>query len=815
MSGVKRTRDGQQTVYSDLLKVQKTTLQSTATSYRTLLLPDKNDTLATLSDITGGGGGGNVYLNANNAFTGTNSFLNNTSFYQASLTSTLKMSFALGPQTTLIANSSSGGTVTLPGSTGTLALLSDITSALSGYAQTGTTQTWTAVQTFTSNPVIAAITNGSATLTLPSTSGTLAKLTDIPSLSGYAQLGTAQSWTAVQTFSSNPVIAAITNGAATLTLPSTTGTLALTSQIPSLSGYAQLGVAQNWTATQTFTSNPFISNIRNGVYALAIPTLSGNDTIATLALANTFTNTCTFNQGISIPTGQSIATPQIALNNPSSGSAAFCTYAGSGLSNIAFPTSSGTLALTSQIPSLTGYAQLGVAQSWTAAQTFSTNPVIAAITNGGFTYTLPTLASNDTFMTNGSSAVVTNKNLVDANTFWVNNADNTKTVQWSVGNATGVALIIATSQTTSQTCSFPNVSSGDTIAVVNLAQTLSNKTLAAPSFSGSFRFVTTNLGAVATPVFTMGAAGNDGLYSSAAGNVTVTRAGVIGANFSSSGMALYNSAGTFAATLTTAAAANFTLTLPNVTSTLAALGLAQTFTTAQTFSGQIINTKAGATTAATAGFYSNPATVAMSGASNYYWNYFAAPPATASTTGTAATVCIAGASAGTASAGNYALQVIAGQNSVPAGTVGAPSIVFGANNSSGLCSSAANIVNTSISGVNVLAVNSTGATVNGKTTTTTLAVGSSGTTFNQFQSNTISYASSLAASFGSTTLAISFNFSSIPTVLACVQSAPGTNQNAVIVTVGSVTTTTANIIITNAYSSPTTGTIVVNWFAFN
>ena len=80
------------------------------------------------------------------------------------------------------------------------------------------------------------------TATLPANTGTI------------AELNFAQTWSAVQTFSSAPVISTITN-TGTLTLPTTTGTLATTSQLPTTIASASHKYLTSYTSTtETFTS---------------------------------------------------------------------------------------------------------------------------------------------------------------------------------------------------------------------------------------------------------------------------------------------------------------------------------------------------------------------------------------------------------------------------------------------------------------------------------------------------------------------------------------------------------------------------------
>ena len=70
-----------------------------------------------------------------------------------------------------------------------------------------------------------------AEIALPSSAGTLALTSDIPSLDNYVTLDGAQSISGVKTFSAAPVISSITNSGASLTLPSTAGTLALQADV--------------------------------------------------------------------------------------------------------------------------------------------------------------------------------------------------------------------------------------------------------------------------------------------------------------------------------------------------------------------------------------------------------------------------------------------------------------------------------------------------------------------------------------------------------------------------------------------------------
>lgn len=155
---------------------------------------------------------------------------------------------------------------------------------------------------------------------------------------------------------------------------------------------------------------------------------------------------------------------------------------------------------------------------------------------------------------------------------------------------------------------------------------------------------------------------------------------------------------------------NITLTLPATAGVIASLAANQTFTGNNFFQGQLVSTASSSATLASSPIYINPATTPMSAANDYRWFYMLAPPTSGSSSGTASTFTIAGPPS-TAATNNYSAQIIAGVTSIPSGTVGAPSLVFGNSNTTGLYSSAANTVNVSISGAVAATVNSTGTTL--------------------------------------------------------------------------------------------------------
>ena len=111
------------------------------------------------------------------------------------------------------------------------------------------------------------INSSSQEIALPSSAGTLALLSDIPSLANYVTLDGVQSITGVKTFSSAPVISSISNSSATLTVPSTTGTLALVSEVNAQKDRIDrlLGYLESWINA----GNLSMSDIRSVVDPVA------------------------------------------------------------------------------------------------------------------------------------------------------------------------------------------------------------------------------------------------------------------------------------------------------------------------------------------------------------------------------------------------------------------------------------------------------------------------------------------------------------------------------------------------------------------
>lgn len=93
--------------------------------------------------------------------------------------------------------------------------------------------------------------------------------------------------------------------------------------------------------------------------------------------------------------------------------------------------------------------------------------------NGSGSASLLTATSTDT---------LTNKSLSDTTTAFVNASTPSKTLKIDLsGSSASTTLTLATNQTTTQSLSIPNVSSGDSILTANASQTVTNKTISGAS----------------------------------------------------------------------------------------------------------------------------------------------------------------------------------------------------------------------------------------------------------------------------------------------------------------------------------------------
>ena len=153
---------------------------------------------------------------------------------------------------------SSGNAITFQNKAGTVALSSDIPTVPDTSKMVTTDGTQTLTNKTLTTPTISSIKNGSYTLTVPSKTATLATtsdgyLTAHQSLDSCVKTSGNQTVAGVKTFSSAPKLSTntITNSSGkTITLPSSAGTLALTSQITS-STYSDANV-KTWVLNNLY-----------------------------------------------------------------------------------------------------------------------------------------------------------------------------------------------------------------------------------------------------------------------------------------------------------------------------------------------------------------------------------------------------------------------------------------------------------------------------------------------------------------------------------------------------------------------------------
>lgn len=230
------------------------------------------------------------------------------------------------------------------------------------------------------NKNIEQFTNGTAVITTPTTSGVLA-------LDDETLVKTDKEQTLT-----NKTIASFKSGSATITTPTTTGTLALTSDIPSTSGLVTLNTAQEITGEKTFKGKLTVENSSRTLYhkteggttyGASFPASSG--TVVTTTASQTLTN-------------KTIASFK------------------SGSATITAPTTTGTLALTTDIPSASNFVTLNSSQDITGAKTFKSNLTVENSgrtlyhkTVGGTTYGASFPAITDTVVTTMATQTLYNK----------------------------------------------------------------------------------------------------------------------------------------------------------------------------------------------------------------------------------------------------------------------------------------------------------------------------------------------------------------------------------------------------------------------
>ena len=216
--------------------------------------------------------------------------------------------------------------VTLPDKDGTLATLDDIPEPLDTepFVTKSEDETISGQKTFQSTIIVPSISyDGAKILNVPNTDSTIATTYDLGS---YVTLGTVQDISAQKTFTVAPKISTNSLKSSsnyTVTIPNNTCTL------------MTIDTAQNVTQRKTFITPPQFNN--NGFYnsygyLISFPSLAQSATLATINRDQTISGINTFSKTIKLTDGI----------QHSSGS------------KISVPTTGGTMALTSDIPSVSG-----------------------------------------------------------------------------------------------------------------------------------------------------------------------------------------------------------------------------------------------------------------------------------------------------------------------------------------------------------------------------------------------------------------------------------------------------------------------------
>jgi hypothetical protein len=319
-------------------------------------------------------------------------------------------------------------TYTLPGATGTLALTSD----LSAYVTLATPQTITGAKTFTANTNLDGYVTSSNAMDITGIFSMLNK-TGYAASTGRTILTTNSSGgygTLTYTFGTSVLsVLSLPIGNYTYTFPSSTGTVALTSDIPSLSGYVPYVGA---TGSLYMGSSYLVS-------AKAFVT-SGSGGGAYLKLLNALTAATPESDGVKL---SSVGSVDLVISSNTynstlvtSGNTANRTYT--------FPNASGTIALTSNIPTLSGTAPISysagvisISQATTSTngylsstdwntfnskQSALTNPVTGTGTSGQVTYFNGTssVTGTDNFRFDGTNLSLGNPSSALANLYVYN-----------------------------------------------------------------------------------------------------------------------------------------------------------------------------------------------------------------------------------------------------------------------------------------------------------------------------------------------------------------------------------------------------------
>jgi hypothetical protein len=423
-------------------------------------------------------------------------------------------------------NPTADRTITFPDATGTVALTSDITVtasstntftnksiSLTTNPVTGTKAefntamsdadfaTIDGTETLTNKtltaPVISSITNGAATLTLPTSTGTIALTSDIAA--GIVTETGTQTLTN-KTLTSPVITGAVFNDGSIVfegatandyetTLTVTDPTADRTITFPNETGTVQLRVT-DVSDTEIGYLNGVTSAIQTQMDAkapLAAPALTGDATAVNLTISGNLTvngTTTNINSTNLVVEDKNIVLADVETPTDTTADGGGITLKGA--TDKTFNWVDATDAWTSSehinLASGKSYSMNGTALkdvSETLTNKTLTSPVISSISNTG-TLTLPT--STDTLVGRATTDTLTNKTLTSPIITGLTLNDSSIVFEGSTENDYETTLTI-TDPTADRTITFPNLTG--TVSLLDATETLSNKTLSSATLTGT------------------------------------------------------------------------------------------------------------------------------------------------------------------------------------------------------------------------------------------------------------------------------------------------------------------------------------------
>ena len=235
------------------------------------------------------------------------------------------------------------GSVTLGTVTGALGSVTASLPANTGViAELNLAQTWSAIQTITNSDLkLLGSSTGATTFTSGNSSATNYTLT-IPANSGtLAELNLAQSWTAAQTFANSDVLILGSSTGATTLFSANAGASNFTITIPAVTDtLAVLGTAQTWTALQTFNASD-IAMLGSSTGKTTIATANAGASNFTATLPANTGNVAELNLAQTWSAAQAFNNADLVMNGSSSGTTALEATAAAGTTIATFPANTG------------------------------------------------------------------------------------------------------------------------------------------------------------------------------------------------------------------------------------------------------------------------------------------------------------------------------------------------------------------------------------------------------------------------------------------------------------------------------------------